>query len=223
MGYKLDDKPIKLTGKQLAKVGTGANGDVYKYRNMALKIFKDNKKPPLDYYTANYLTSISTDRILLPQNLLFYNNTFKGYTYRLVSKKGTISRMIMLPKTELIQDIKILEKDIRTLSNKSVLLNGVSPENSIFNGELYLTDPTGYKVLEDCDTEKLEELNKFQLHLLITELVKLELRKNGFNSKIESDVRELFGMRDPSDDTSSFLGEIISNNDSIKQFVKKMQ
>ncbi len=136
---------------------------------------------------------------------------------------GIGQRMILIPKSELIQDIKILERDVRTLSTKGVLLNGVTPENSIFNGELYLTDPTGYSVLEECSPEKLEELNKFQLHLLFTRLITLELRKNGFNSRTESEVKELFGMKDPSDNTSAFLGEIISNNDSIKQFVKKMQ
>ena len=55
----------------------------------------------------------------------------------------------MLPKEDLVQDIRVLEEDIETLSNKSVLLNGISPENSIFNGELYLVDPTEYRVLED--------------------------------------------------------------------------
>lgn len=220
MGYRLDDKNIKLTGKQWTKIGTGANGDVYKYHNMALKVFKEGKPTPIDYDTANYLTSISTDRILLPQNLLFFNNAFKGYTYKLVSKKGTGQRMIMLPTQELIQDVRILEKDISKLSSNSVLLNGVSPENSIFNGELYLTDPSKYTVLENCSSEELEELNRFQLHLLITTLIALELRKNGFDSRIENEVRELLGMRDPSYSTSSFLGEIISNNDSFKQFVK---
>ena len=71
MGYKLDDKNIKLTGKQWTKIGTGAKGDVYKYRSMALKVFKEDRNTPIDIDTAEYLTGISTDRILLPQNLLF--------------------------------------------------------------------------------------------------------------------------------------------------------
>ena len=221
MGYKLDDKDVKLTGKQWTKIGTGAKGDVYKYRNMALKVFKEDRDTPIDVYTAEYLSNISTDRILLPQNLLFYNNAFKGYTYKLVSKKGTGQRMIMLPKQELIQDIRILEEDIKTLSNKSVLLNGISPENSIFNGELYLVDPTEYRVLEDCSTKELEELNKFQLHLLLTTLISLELRKNNFTSKTERNAKELFGMKEIGENSSRFFSDIIGNNESIKEFVKK--
>ena len=222
MGYKLDDKDVKLTGKQWTKIGTGAKGDVYKYRNMALKVFKEDRDTPIDVYTAEYLSNISTDRILLPQNLLFYNNAFKGYTYKLVSKKGTGQRMIMLPKQELIQDIRILEEDIKTLSNKSVLLNGISPENSIFNGELYLVDPTEYRVLEDCSTKELEELNKFQLHLLLTTLISFELRKNNFTSKTERNAKELFGMKEIGENSSRFFSDIIGNNESIKEFVKKI-
>jgi hypothetical protein len=222
MGYKLDDKDIKLTGKQWTKIGTGAKGDVYKYRSMALKVFKEDRDTPIDVDTAEYLTSISTDRILLPQNLLFYNNSFKGYTYKLVSKRGSGQRMIMLPKEDLVQDIRVLEEDIETLSNKSVLLNGISPENSIFNGELYLVDPTEYRVLEECSTKELEELNKFQLHLLLTTLISLELRKNNFTSKTERNVKELFSMREVGENSSRFFNDIIGNNESIKEFVKKI-
>ncbi|MBQ9018714.1 MAG: hypothetical protein IJ097_00145 [Bacilli bacterium] len=223
MGYKLDEKDIKFTTKRITKIGTGINGDVYKYRNMALKVFKKDKKPPIDEYTADYLTTISTDRILLPVNLLFYNNSFRGYTYKLVSKKGTGQRMIMLPKTSLIQDIRVLEKDIEILSNKQILLNGIEPANSIFNGNLYITDPTNYRVLEGLDSLELEKLNKYQLHLLLTSIITSELRKNNFSSKVEKEVKELFDMKNAEDNSSDFFGDIIGNNDSVKQFVKKMQ
>ncbi len=223
MGYKLDDKEIELTNKRMTKIGTGVKGDVYKYRNMALKIFRKDKPEPIDYYTADYLTNISTDRILLPQNLLFYNNAFRGYTYKLVSKKGSSQRMIMLPKYEFIQNIRVLERDIETVSNKKVLLDGVTPENSIFNGNLFLTDPTDYKIMDDWDSEVLEELNKCQLHLLLTSLIIMELRKNNFTSKVQSDVKELLEMKDSNTNSSDFFLDIINRDDTIKQFVKRMQ
>lgn len=222
MGYRLDDKDIKLTGKQLTKVGTGVNGDVYRYRNVALKIFKKEKDTPIDIDTAEYLSNISTDRVLLPINLLFYNNTFKGYTYKLVSKRGTGQRMIMLPKTDLVQDIRILEKDLERLSNKKVLLNGVEPSNTIFNGNLYLTDPTGYRVLEGCDSQELAKLNKYQLHLLLISLITSELRKNNFTTRDERSIKEILQMKDIDDNSSDFIADVIGNNDTIKQFVKKI-
>ena len=92
MSYRLDGKDIDITGKRMSKIGTGATGDVYKYKNTALKIFKKDKTPPIDEETAKYLTTISTNRILLPRNLLFYNQSFRGYTYKLVSKRGSGKR-----------------------------------------------------------------------------------------------------------------------------------
>ena len=223
MGYRLDDKDIKLTGKQLTKVGTGVNGDVYRYHNVALKMFKKGKDTPIDQKTAEYLSNISTDRVLLPINILLYNNTFKGYTYKLVSKKrGPGNRIIMLPKTDLVQDIRVLEKDVEVLSKKQVLLNGVEPSNTIFNGNLYLTDPTGYRVLEGCDYKELEKINKYQLHLLLISLITSELRKNNFSAKVEKEIKEILEMKDEYDDSSEFFGDIIGNNDTIKQFVKKI-
>ena len=222
MGYKLDDKDIKLTGKQWTKIGTGAKGDVYKYRNMALKVFKEDRDTPIDVDTAEYLSSISTDRIVLPINLLFYNNAFRGYTYKLVSKKGSGNRMIMLPKIDLVQDIRVLERDVETLSNKEVLLNGIEPTNTIFNGNLYITDPTGYRILEGCNSEELERINKYQLHLLLISLISTELRKNNFTTKEQNYVKELLEMKDVNMDSSEYFYKIIKNNDSIKEFVKKI-
>jgi len=222
MGYKLDDKNIEFPSKHMSKIGTGKNGDVYKYRDMALKVFKENKDTPIDVETTEYLSKISTTRIILPKNLLFYNNAFRGYTHKLIDKKGTGKRLIMLPKTDLVQDIRVLESDVETLSNKQVLLSGVEKDNTIFNGNLYLIDPTGYRVLEDCDSEQLEKLNKYQLHLLLVSLITSELGKNNFSNRIQDNIKELLKMKDAHTNSSEFFSDIIGNNESVKEFVKKI-
>ena len=76
MGYRLDNKDVDLTGKRLTKIDSGASGYIYRYKNSALKMFKPGREIPLDEETARFLTTISTNRILLPRNLLFYNNAF---------------------------------------------------------------------------------------------------------------------------------------------------
>ena len=223
MGYRLGDKEIKMSGKRVSKISSDSTGDVYKYRNTALKVFKKDKTPPMDVETAKHLSSISTHRVLLPKNLLFYNNSFRGYSYKLVSKKGTGKRLIMLPKDELTENISIIEDDIKQLSNRQVLLSGVDPANTLFNGRLYLTDPTGYSVLDVSSTEHLEVLNKYQLHLLITALITSEVRRTNFNSRQEKQVKELLELKDDTYDTSEFLDEVIGTNDSMYQLVKKMR
>lgn len=222
MGYRIDNKDIEITGKRLTKIANEATGDVYKYKNNAIKVFKDGKEAPLDVQTANYLSTISTNRILLPRKLLFYNNAFKGFTYKLVSKKGTGKRMIMLPKDEFIGNIVVLERDIETLSHKRVLLNGIEPKNSIFNGNLYLTDPSKYTVLDLYSAKELEILNKYQLHLLLTSLIISELKKINSSSKEEKEIKEIMELKDSSENSSDFFNYILDDDDTIKQFIKRM-
>lgn len=222
MGYRLDNKDINISGKRLTKIGNGGTGDVYKYRNNALKIFKVDQDTPIDLETAEYLKTISTSQVLLPKNLLFYNNTFRGYTYKLVSRKGSGKKMINIPKTDLIDNVSVIESDIETLSSKQVLLNGIEPANTIFNGTLYLADPSKYTKLDSYSTKELNRLNKYQFYLLLTSMLTVELRKSNISSTVEKQVKELFGLRDEDDNISDFLNNIIDGNDSIKQFVKKM-
>lgn len=223
MGYRLDNKDIDISGKRLTKIGNGGTGDVYKYRNSALKIFKTDKETPIDVETAEYLTTISTNRVLLPRNLLFYNNTFRGYTYKLVSKKGSGKKITTIPKDELVGNISIIERDIETLSNKQVLLDGIEPANTIFNGNLYLADPCKYTKLDIYSTKELEKLNKYQFHLLLISMISSELKKAGISSKLEKQVKELLNFRDENENSSDFLIDIIDDNDSIKQLIKKLQ
>lgn len=222
MGYKLDNKDVDISGKRLTKIGNGGTGDVFKYHNSALKIFKEDRETPIDEETAAYLTTISTNRVLLPKKLLFYNNTFRGYTYKLVSRKGSGKKLITIPKDELIGNISIIERDIETLSKKQVLLNGIEPTNTIFNGNLYLADPCRYTKLDSYSTKELERLNKYQFHLLLTTMITSELRKGNSSSKVEKQIKELLGLKDEDVNSSDFLIDAISDNDSIKQFVKKL-
>lgn len=222
MGYRLNDKNIDISRKRLTVIGNGKTGDVYKYRDVALKVFKENREVPIDLETAEYLTTISTNRVLLPRNLLFYNNTFKGYTYKLVSKKGSGKKITSIPKDELVGNISIIERDIEILSNKQILLNGIEPENTIFNGNLYLTDPCMYTKLKGYSGRELEKLNKYQFHLLMTSMIISELRKNTLDSSGEKHLKEILNMKDEEDNTSDFFIDVIDDNDSIKEFVKKI-
>lgn len=231
MGYILDGKAENISGKRLTKIASGKNGDVYKYKNSALKIFREGSEPPIDAETAKYLKGIQTSRILLPRKLLFYNNTFKGYTYKLVPKKGAGKRMIMLPKDEFIGNIALIERDIELLSQKHVLLDGIDPTNYIFNGDLYITDPSGYTVLdikakdildEIEKVDDLEKLNKFQLHLLITSIILAELRKINIEGKKEIQLKELLELKDENQNSSDFFADIINDDETVKQLIRKI-
>ncbi len=222
MGFNFDGKNEDLSLKRLTKIANGQTGDVYKYKNSALKIFRKGIEPPIDQTTAKHLTGISTQRILLPRKLLFYNVKFVGYTYKLVSKKGSGKRMINLPKDELIGNISILESDIKTLSENKVLLNGIDPTNYIFNGDLYISDPSKYSLLEIFSTEELERLNNYQLHLLLTTLLASEAKKSNVTNAQETQFKQLLSMKDNEQDSSDFFTNVIPEDCTVKEFILKL-
>lgn len=222
MGYRLDGKDVDIVGKRMTKIGTGTTGDVYRYKNKALKIFKKGTIPPMNLETAKYLSNISTTNIILPENLLFYNDSFRGYTYKLVSKKGLGKRMITLPKEELIDNIENIEIDTEILSNKNVLLNGIDPSNSIFNGSIYLCDPSKYSILDIMSNKELEKLNKYQIYMLLSTMLLSELRKNNLGGSSERKMKSLLELKDMDEDASVYFDRLLQNSDNVKQFVKKM-
>lgn len=221
MGYRLENKPIDLSGiKKLTFVPSQKAGDVYHFRNYALRIFRDGEEA-IDEDTARYLTSISTDRIILPRKLLYNNNTFKGYTMKLVSQKGASKKIITTPKDDFIDCIEVLEADIKELSQKKVLLNAISPGYTLYNGELYLVNPAKYSILE-ADSNNIEKINKFQLHSLIVELISSELNKQDFSQASIKYLKGLMSLRDEDQNTSDFLYGLMGDQKNIKQFVKKI-
>lgn len=221
MIYKIGSRKEDLDGKRIRRIATGSKGDVYRYRDEAIKLFNPDEELPMTEEVAEYLTKIQTSRILLPRKLVFYQDAFRGYTLRLVQKKGNSRKLIALPGEDLILNSEIIEKDIRTLSDKKVLLNGITPDNVLFNGRLYLTDPAHYKLLELYGTEDLERLNKYQFHVLFTELIAEELKKCNYPQSVVTYMRDLLRVKDVDQPTSEFLKEIIDPKDTIKQMVKK--
>lgn len=223
MGYKLDDKEVKIQKKKLTRLGNGNSGHTYKFQNMALKIFDVPEESSEALETIKYLKGISTDRILLPKQILYYNDKYIGFSRKLLSKKGSGKRIITEPKEDFIADVELIENDNRILSRKKILLDGISPENTHFDGNLYLTDPTKYsQLMELFSTYELERLNKYQLHLLFTELIISDLKKNGFNNGQLSEVKELLCSKDENKSSSEFFKETFEQEETIKQFVKKM-
>ena len=117
MGYRINKKEIDLN--KLQKIAQGKRGYVYRLEKNALKVLENEElNECIDKDTAKYLSGLRTDKILLPKNLLFYNNTFKGYTLKLVSQKPRSKNIISIPKNDFIRNVKELEEDVRVLSSK---------------------------------------------------------------------------------------------------------
>ena len=94
MIYKIGNRKENLDGKRIRKIASGSKGDVYQYKGEAIKLFNPDEELPMTEEVASYLTGIQTSRILLPRKLVFYQDAFRGYTLRLVQKKGNSKKLI---------------------------------------------------------------------------------------------------------------------------------
>lgn len=227
MLYRLEDKTIDLNEKKkLPLLAKGKNGNIYGYGNFAIKVFNNRENPPISEETADFLTTINTDRILLPRKLLFYEDAFSGYSLKLVPKKPNVKKLINSPKEQLIENIVALENDIKTISKRNILLSDMSPENVQYNGTIYISDPSKYTLLDLPKTGvldgELEKLNGFQLHLLLTELFSEELRKINFSKEAIESLRQIFELKDIDQQTSTFLSNVMDGQVTMKEMVKKI-
>ena len=96
MDYSLEKRSINLDKANI--IGYGKNGNVYKYKNVALKIFPNGEIPQglMDSNTCHDLCNITTCSILLPKNIIFYKNKlFSGYSLKAInsSKTRSIAKM----------------------------------------------------------------------------------------------------------------------------------
>ena len=78
MIYKIGIRKEDLYGKRILRISTGSKGDVYRYRDEAIKLFNPDEELPMTEEVAEYLTKIQTSRILLPRKLVFYQDAFRG-------------------------------------------------------------------------------------------------------------------------------------------------
>lgn len=221
MEFRIDNKAINLASrKEIPLIAKGKTGNIYRYGSEVLKVFDGEIKPQIDHDTAKTMTKIHTKRILLPKRLLMCGNTFSGYTLNRIPKKGTKKKMVTTPKDELVCSIRELEEDVEEISANNILLSDVSPENTIFNGKLYLSDPSKYTKLSLAPTEDLNRVNQYQIYLLLSELFAKELRTMNFSKSIISQFRELLSLKDNEQKPSEYLDYIIDDKSNIKEMIK---
>ena len=223
MGYRLENKEIDVSRlRKVTFVPSTKAGNIYRYKNMVLRIFDEEEKELMDEDTAKYLTSITTERIILPKKLLFYNASFRGYAMKLVSQKGSRKRLSTTPSEEFIDCVELLERDVETLSQKNILLNNINPGFTLYNGKLYIVNPINYTKLDVGNYETLKQLNDFQVHLLITELIAADLRKSGCSSNSISNMKAMMRLKDDDQKSSNYLRDLLKDQSNIKEYVKKI-
>ena len=186
MYFYVDDELINIEDNT-EPYGIGTEGQVYKIGD---EIFKLYFYDTLDegygnkYYFHKYLKTLNPKQIALPQKLIYdIDGNYVGYTAHYVD--GDVNEnngLILLPSELFINNLRILEEDIKYLSREKVLMADVSPWNTIFDKKdnlLFLIDPGRYQChsFDNIPFFDYRMQNMFQFNLLIGILLDLDFKK----------------------------------------------
>lgn len=216
MGYKLNSKNLSVNNKPFLN----EKENIYGYNGMALKVYPKGRLPEgaLSERVAKHLTTITTEGIILPRGILYYNDKYAGYSFYMPPRNSLNGTIITSDSKDLVYNIIVLERDLEALTSKGVLLSNLDPQQTLYNGQIYLLNPSGYKIVEE-DYFSLETTNRQQLHLLLTEVIGNELKNDNFSNAIITDVLSSFREKDDEMPSSLFFKEKLGE-DSVKKYVK---
>lgn len=164
----------------------GSEMTVYNDEELVYKIFKkDYKLGHKSIEELNYLSSIKTSRILMPESLIFNNDELIGYTMIYIKDEKDIHNDTM---ANLLNELMIIKQDIDILNKLCVRLIDINKSNIVYNGKLYLIDPGNYYIND------VNDLLIYYQNKEITEEEKQNLIINWNYNKLNKLMHELLFM-----------------------------
>lgn len=231
MKYKINDKVYKINLDELKNIGSGAEGNIYEFNGVALKIFNSTR---LRYgYTLSEnkfktMSKIPLDRFIMPSNLIYEkkNNSYKfvGHTMQLLKNNLPIYNFYSKDIKNIINEIKLLESDIDVLSDYKFKMYDFL-HNFYYNGKLYMIDTSYY--MEGLDIEKVYIHNKKSLNDFFIYNLLLKPTSNSLNlPNVPFDNNILLNFFDSNLDTtnlifSDFLLNLYSNSTKTISDIQK--
>lgn len=132
--------------------GTGVEGTVYRFHNLAVKIFK---RPVFKHMEDGYdiLHSINTKSFVLIKDKLYENGTMTGFTMDYIN--DDFRPLDNVSMSSLISDLKIIKEDLTVFLQNSIYLVDVHKKNIMYDGHIRVIDTNSYQPLS-VYTELLE-------------------------------------------------------------------
>ena len=97
----------------------------------------------------------------------------------------------------------------------------MTPSNVIYNGSIYLTDPSRYTVHKNIDSYDIDRMNQYQLSLLLRELVLSDMRKEHVGNASLNAMKDLLSLQELGEENSHFYSELLKDKTNVKQLVKR--
>lgn len=188
-------------------IGKGGEATIYKYNDEALKVFADNKSEK----NAFILKKFKLDHFIMPNNILYKDNKYIGYTMKLLDNCQDLNG---IKKEILINNLKEIKKEILILSLNGILIKDLIPKNSLLqNNILYFIDTSLYEYKGSNTVINMSNLNMNSLYKYLGYLLK-ESTHSLESSKI------LHSMLPK--DTLQFIRKEMKNDETIKTFSMRL-
>lgn len=146
MEYRIDGKKVRIFPHYLEEINRGKEGIVYKYDSGCLKLYHNTpKKDTLSLRDCEYLKTLDTERIILPQNTVCNKkHILKGYT---TSPYIDVRRSIYdISGEEFLREVKLVCEELIYLGEHFVSVEDFWLDNFICSDKFYFLDPGSYVV-----------------------------------------------------------------------------
>lgn len=199
-------------------IDEGNESEIYRYGKDALKIYKRFcHKDRLDEDTTTILSGISTERMLLPKEIIRdESGNFIGYSMPFIYTYPVVG-VLKRPVVELLDEMDVIKEDIRILSDNYVDIEDLHIRNVLYNGKLFMGDPGSYLVKRHKKRGQIYNDNMYTFGLFVRDelfkLLKLTVgERQSLNQKFDYTWDINGQMRD----------EVINDKETVRQFIKRM-
>lgn len=210
-------------------IGRGMESKVYHKKSEAYKYYRFfSSCDRLNFQEVQYLSNISTNRILLPKDILYtITGQFKGYTTSYIEDLGLIHFM-KLPKDIILHEFKLLKADCDVLGEKGVVIRDILPKDSrvsnhVFHHGLYFIDPGRFyldfvSLPNEIVLENQKMIDDFLFFRVFSSYADYEFGKDGYS------YTKLYQLkRFCNDKNISFMDFIASDicEENLENYVKR--
>ena len=200
MKYIIKGKTFDFSEEDLdyLYLGEGTEATCYRIRDyendFVMKIHHDKpEKTTLDKETCKIIKNIDTERIKLPNELIYdEDGNYLGYTIDYVDYKKPKIRSLKISK--LVDDFYTLERDIDKLTKNNIYVDDLNIGNTIFSDGIYICDPGSFSIAEEKDEKRYlnyynrTNINEYEIDEIIFNLFRFTTReRNRIRDLIFSD------------------------------------
>ena len=192
----------------------GKEGTVYKYKNLAIKIYHEHsKKDRLDENTCELLKSINTKRILLPRKLVYNKDKkFIGYTTD-YHQKYSLDNLKRMKIKSLKEELQLIKKDIELLSKNNITIDDLYIDNIILSDGLYFIDPGSFWISKNnryLSYDNKNKMNNFIINNIFTKAGDIPKKKYQIlNRRLNYDEFVDEALPNSKDSTHSYLKKLV--------------